>query len=71
VFDPATIADRATYAEPHRYATGVVHVYVNGVQVIADGEHTGATPGRFVRGPGWKPRGQAEPAAQVTRHAPP
>jgi N-acyl-D-amino-acid deacylase len=53
VFDPATIADHATYDKPHQYATGVKHVFVNGVQVIKDGEHTGAKPGRFVRGPGW------------------
>ncbi len=54
VFDPATIQDHATYAEPHRYATGVHHVLVNGVPVIRDGEHTGATPGQVVRGPGWR-----------------
>ena len=53
VFDPATIQDHATFAEPHQYATGVTHVFVNGTQVIADGEHTGATPGAVVRGPGW------------------
>ena len=53
VFDPATIIDHATYDEPHRYSTGVVHVFVNGEHVLADGEHTGATPGRFIRGPGW------------------
>jgi N-acyl-D-amino-acid deacylase len=53
-FDPATIADHATYEQPHRYATGMRHVWVNGVQVLQDGEHTGATPGRVVRGPGWK-----------------
>ena len=54
VFDPEAVADHATFEQPHQYATGIVHVLVNGVQVIADGEHTGATPGRFVRGPGWK-----------------
>jgi N-acyl-D-amino-acid deacylase len=56
VFDPKTISDRSTYEKPHQYATGVRHVWVNGVQVLKDGEHTGATPGRVVRGPGWKPR---------------
>ena len=56
VFDPATIQDHATFAEPHQYATGMVHVFVNGVQVLADGDHTGATPGRVVRGPGWTGR---------------
>ncbi len=53
VFDPATIADRATYDKPQQYATGVSEVFVNGVQVLRQGEHTGATPGRVVRGPGW------------------
>jgi N-acyl-D-amino-acid deacylase len=53
IFDPATIADHASFAEPRRFATGVVDVFVNGVQVLADGEHTGATPGQVVRGPGW------------------
>ena len=52
VFDPATIADRATYENPHQYAVGMRHVLVNGVAVIADGEHTGAKPGRAVWGPG-------------------
>ncbi len=51
VFDPATITDHATYAEPHQYATGMQHVIVNGVPVLVDGEHSGATPGRFVRKP--------------------
>ena len=57
VFDPETIQDHATFVEPHQYATGVLHVFVNGVQVLKDGEHTGATPGRVVRGPGWTERG--------------
>ena len=55
VFDPATIEDRATFDEPMRYATGVAHVLVNGVAVVKNGEHTGARPGRVVRGPGWHP----------------
>ena len=54
VFDPATIQDHATFEKPHQYATGVVHVFVNGTQVLRDGEHTGATPGRVVRGPGYQ-----------------
>ena len=54
VFDPETIADHATFTEPHQYASGMVHVFVNGQQVLADGEHSGATPGRVVRGPGWE-----------------
>jgi N-acyl-D-amino-acid deacylase len=54
IFDPATIADRATYEKPHRYSVGMRHVFVNGVQVLRDGENTGAKPGRFVRGPGWR-----------------
>jgi dihydroorotase/N-acyl-D-amino-acid deacylase len=53
LFDPATIADRATYARPHQLAIGVQHVFVNGVQVWRDGRHTNAKPGRVVRGPGW------------------
>ena len=56
VFDPQRIIDRATFAEPHQYAEGVVHVFVNGVHTLRDGEHTGATAGRFVRGPGWTGR---------------
>ena len=56
VFDPARVTDHATFDRPHQYATGVVHVFVNGTQVLDRGEHTGATPGRVVRGPGWKGR---------------
>ena len=52
VFDPATVGDRATYAQPHQYAVGMKHVFVNGTQVLKDGEHTGATPGRALWGPG-------------------
>ena len=56
VFDPKTIADTSTYEKPHSYAVGVKHVWVNGGQVLKDGEHTGQKPGRVVRGPGWKPK---------------
>ncbi|MBO9718232.1 MAG: amidohydrolase family protein [Pseudoxanthomonas sp.] len=64
VFDPATISDHATYASPQQYATGVSQVFVNGVQVLRDGEHTGAKPGRAVRGPGWRGAGwRGAPAA--------
>jgi N-acyl-D-amino-acid deacylase len=56
VFDPETIQDHATFVEPHQYATGMIHVFVNGEHVLKDGEHTGATPGRVVRGPGWPGR---------------
>jgi N-acyl-D-aspartate/D-glutamate deacylase len=52
VFDPATIADRATFEKPHQYAIGMKHVFVNGMQVLKDGEHTGAKPGRALWGPG-------------------
>lgn len=52
VFDPATVGDRATFAQPHQYAAGMKHVFVNGQQVLAAGEHTGAKPGRALWGPG-------------------
>ena len=54
VFDPMSIQDHATYEKPHQYATGVRHVLVNGVPVLRNGNHTGAKPGRVVRGPGWR-----------------
>ena len=54
IFNPETIQDHATFSEPHQLSTGMVHVFVNGEQVLKDGEHTGATPGRVVRGPGYK-----------------
>ncbi len=53
VFDPAAIQDHATFDKPHQFATGVTHVLVNGVVVLRDGKHTGAKPGRFVKGPGF------------------
>lgn len=53
VFDPDTIIDRATFKEPHQYSKGMEHVLINGTAVIRDGQHTNATPGRVVRGPGW------------------
>ena len=70
VFSPATIADHATFEKPMQYATGVRDVFVNGVQVLSKGEHTGATPGRFLKGSGWTgwPGGGA--CAQGGRPAP-
>ena len=53
VFDPNSVGDHATFENPHQYSTGVSDVFVNGVQVLRDGEHTGAKPGRVVRGPGY------------------
>lgn len=53
LFDPDSIADLATYENPHQYSVGVLHVFVNGVQVLKDGDHTHETPGRILRGPGW------------------
>ena len=55
VFDPATIQDKATFENPHQYALGMRHVFVNGHAVLHDGDHTGAKPGRVVRGSGYKP----------------
>ena len=54
VFDAATVTDHASYDTPHQYATGVLHVLVNGQPVLRNGEHTGARPGQVVRGPGWR-----------------
>ena len=54
VFDPQTVEDRATYEEPHQLSVGVEQVWVNGVHVVRDGDHTGARPGRIVRGPGYR-----------------
>jgi N-acyl-D-amino-acid deacylase len=62
IFDPAMIADHSTYDAPQTYATGVRDVFVNGVQVLSGGEHTGAKPGRVVRGPGWKANESGKPA---------
>lgn len=56
VFDPQTIQDHATFADPHQYSTGMQYVFVNGVAVLQDGEHTGALPGQVVRGPGIRRR---------------
>ncbi len=54
VFDPATVNDKATFAQPHQYAVGVSNVWVNGIRVLQDGRHTGAKAGRVIRGPGYK-----------------
>nr|WKN39393.1 D-aminoacylase [Tunicatimonas sp. TK19036] len=62
IFDPATIQDKATFEEPHQYSEGMEYVLVNGTQVLKDGEHTGATPGMFVKGPGY----QVADSAQVS-----
>jgi len=56
IFDPQKISDHATFSNPHQYSTGVSDVFVNGVRVLKDGEHTGAKPGRFVTGPGYRIR---------------
>ena len=53
IFDPAKIKDNATFDNPHQYTEGMIHVFVNGMQVLKDGEHTGKKPGRFVKGPGY------------------
>jgi N-acyl-D-amino-acid deacylase len=54
IFDPVTVKDHATYEKPHQLATGVTDVFVNGVQVLKNSKHTGATPGRFIKGAGYK-----------------
>lgn len=63
VFDPDTITDHSTYDQPMQFATGVSDVFVNGVQVLRDGQHTGAMPGQVVRGPGWSDA-RSGPAAE-------
>jgi N-acyl-D-amino-acid deacylase len=64
VFDPSTIGDRATYDAPHQTSVGVRDVFVNGVAVVRDGKHTGALPGRIVRGPGYRPSAEPITAAR-------
>jgi N-acyl-D-amino-acid deacylase len=54
IFDPLKVQDHATFDKPHQYAEGVVDVFVNGKAVLLNGEHTGAKPGRFVKGPGYQ-----------------
>ncbi|MED5200171.1 MAG: D-aminoacylase, partial [Gemmatimonadota bacterium] len=55
IFDPETVIDRTTYEEPHQVSAGIRDVFVNGVAVVREGEHTGAKPGMIVRGPGYRP----------------
>lgn len=55
IFDPNLVRDKATFDEPHHYAEGIIHVFVNGIQVLQNGNHAGLTPGRCIRGPGWQP----------------
>ncbi len=64
VFNADKIQDNATYENPHQYSTGVVHVFVNGAQVLKDGEHTGKKPGQVVRGTGWKSSGFQAPTSK-------
>jgi N-acyl-D-amino-acid deacylase len=54
IFNPAKVKDNATFEKPHQYSEGMIDVFINGVQVLKDGEHTGAKPGRFVKGPGYR-----------------
>ena len=54
VFDPATVADKATFVQPHQYPVGIPYVIVNGQVVLDDGKHTGALPGKVIRGPGYR-----------------
>jgi N-acyl-D-amino-acid deacylase len=61
VFDPNKIQDHATYDKPHQHSTGMVHVFVNGVQVLKNGKHTGAKSGRVLRGPGYKQKPKVIP----------
>lgn len=69
VFDPATVGDKATFEKPHQYAAGMKHVFVNGAQVLKDGEHTGAKPGRVVHGPGYFRNPAHRPEVVVTEEA--
>ncbi len=64
LFDPAAIADHATFEKPHQYSTGVSDVWVNGVRVLREGTHTGEKPGRVIRGPGYRPRSTAGDATR-------
>lgn len=69
VFDPNTVTDHATYEKPHQLATGVRDVFVNGVQVLADGDHTGELPGQVVRGPGYARNPERRTEVQVSADA--
>jgi N-acyl-D-amino-acid deacylase len=67
VFDPQTIRENSTYEKPNQLSTGVDAVLVNGVEVVRDGRHTGARPGRIVRGPGWRRSGADAPVTTTSR----
>jgi N-acyl-D-aspartate/D-glutamate deacylase len=55
IFDPQSVIDKATFEQPHQYPVGIPYVVVNGELVLDNGRHTGALPGKVIRGPGWKP----------------
>ena len=54
IFDPNKIQDKATFEKPHQLSEGMLHVFVNGKQVVKNGQHTGVKSGKFVKGPDWK-----------------
>ena len=67
IFDPTEVRDHATFEEPHQFSTGVMDVFAKGARVVKDGEQTGATPSKVVRGPGWsRPNRQSTPKSAAS-----